>query len=72
MSDLYIGINKGVSVNGTGSQNGPILSSSSISADLLLKLVGTAFTSGQDRQAVLVLLEQVKNQIEQTGSWPLS
>ncbi len=72
MADLYLASNKGLNVNGTGSENGVIVSSSSISANVLLKLVGTAFLTGQDRIEALQCLERIKNQLEQTGSWPLS
>lgn len=72
MADLYFGINKGVNRQGTHSENGVQVSSSSISANVLVKLVGTAFTTAGDRIEALKALELIKNQLEQTGSWPLS
>lgn len=72
MADLYLAANKGLNRNGTGSENGVILSSSSISANVLVKLVGTAFTTGQERLEALECLKRISEQLSQTGSWPLA
>jgi hypothetical protein len=72
MADLYIGINKGVNISGTGSENGPIISSGSISSDVLLKLVGTAFTTAATRDDALKAFKLIEMTLLQTGSWPLS
>lgn len=73
MADMYMGLNKGVNRNGTGSENGVIFSTSSFAADALLKLTGTAFTTGQDQVQVTQILELFNAALLQCGTrWPLS